>query len=340
VLAQRATVAYDAVVSTSQSPTSEPVAVAGIPLYNSRQHVEEALGSLAGQRRPLRLVVVDDCSTDGSGELAERWAAAEGVPFERRGVRLGLVGAWRRALELALISYPDARYFAWGSDHDVWHPDWLGELIAALEANPGNVLAYPLAEAISDDGSRHKRGERRFQTAGVIDPLERLRLANGEMHAGDMIYGLYRVDALLRCGPFPATLLPDRLLLARLALEGEFVQVERKLWSRRYREGVRSSLRRQRFSLFGKARPRSAYLPWWIPHAIWFFRSLQGSPTDRARLVGLYTRTAYSGVRTKRRESAARRRRRRKKNLRRWLAGHRASVRATLARFQRRKLRS
>jgi hypothetical protein len=84
------------------------------------------------------------------------------------------------------------------------------------------------------------------------------------MVAGDMIYGLARVDALERAGTLPLSLMPDRLLLAQLSLLGEFRQVPEALWQRRVLRA--SSIRRQRRSLFGRQRPGHAYLPWWIVH--------------------------------------------------------------------------
>jgi hypothetical protein len=116
------------------------------------------------------------------------------------------------------------------------------------------------------------------------------------------------VDALRRCGAYPATLLPDRLLLARLALEGEFLQVDRPLWFRRYRHGVTHSLGRQRRSLFGAHVPLRARLPWWVAHAAWFFASLDASLGQRLSTTLLYLRSATGTVRREHRRAVRRRR--------------------------------
>ena len=85
------------------------------------------------------------------------------------------------------------------------------------------------------------------------------------MMAGDMVYGLLRPDALERCGVFRPVLLPDRLLLAELAVEGEFRQVPELLWRRRM-SGV-SDAASQRRSFFPDGAPAHARLPWWLQHA-------------------------------------------------------------------------
>ena len=64
--------------------------------------------------------------------------------------------------------------------------------------------------------------------------MRRLVLAVESMSAGNMVYVLYRADALARAGVFRSVLAPDRLLLTELALQGQFVQVPDVLWYRRF----------------------------------------------------------------------------------------------------------
>ena len=78
------------------------------------------------------------------------------------------------------------------------------------------------------------------------------------------MYGLFRVDALQAAGILRNVLLPDRLLVAELSLQGEFAQVERVLWHRRgaprrSREGARQRARSEPFPGSG--------LPWPVQHA-------------------------------------------------------------------------
>jgi glycosyltransferase involved in cell wall biosynthesis len=299
-----------------------PVTAIGVPVHNGERFIREALDSLDAQRPAGAVVVaVDDSSTDGSPSLL----AARSIPRFRFDRRVGLAQAWRKAFALALEEAPQAKYFAWGSDHDLWDADWLRALVQALEARPQAVLAYPLVERIDEEGRPIKSRPASFETVGISDPLQRIRRANEAMRAGDMVYGLYRVEALRRCGPFPATLLPDRLLLARLAFEGEFVQVERRLWRRRYKAGVVTSLGRQRLSVFGGAPPVHARLPWWAVHAVLFWRTLPLPRRARVRPTLVYLTTAFVAVKRERFERTRRRsrrwRRRRREELVRMVRG-------------------
>ena len=49
-----------------------------IPVYNTRQYLEECLSSAVGQSlKDIEIIVVDDGSTDGSAEVIDRYAASD-----------------------------------------------------------------------------------------------------------------------------------------------------------------------------------------------------------------------------------------------------------------------
>lgn len=52
-----------------------------IPLHNQVASIETTLESVARQRLPLEIVVVDDASSDGGPERVEQWAATHAVPL-------------------------------------------------------------------------------------------------------------------------------------------------------------------------------------------------------------------------------------------------------------------
>jgi glycosyltransferase involved in cell wall biosynthesis len=292
--------------------------------------VEAVESVLAQTLESVAVVALDDCSTDSSFDVLRRYAGFDDrLTCERSGTRLGLVRAFRETFDLASMRFPGLVYFAWASDHDVWHPMWAEHLVAELEAHPEAVLAYPFAVPISEHGADLGRGPRLFDTAGVRDPSARLRLAARWMKAGDLIYGLYRADALRRAGPKPLVLIPDRLLLSRLALEGEFRQVPRRLWYRRYRTGVHATHARQRRSLFPGRASFTTHVPWPLVHAVLMHRSLRRSlgrsRTEATALAMAYLRAATGAALELETRNARRRRR-----LRRRLQRLKRSVRAIL----------
>jgi glycosyltransferase involved in cell wall biosynthesis len=246
-----------------------PRAVFGIPAYEHAEHLPEALESLLSQqRRDFAIVVADDSASSEPGEIVARYAQRDPrIVYRRNPQRLGMVANWRAAFELARERFPEMEFFAWGSDHDVWHPRWLGELVDALDADPRAVVAYPHSFRIDGDG-RVLRAPWSFDTHDAATPAERLTRAVEGMSAGNMVYGLYRADALARAGVFRGVLAPDRLLLTELAVHGRFVQVPDVLWYRRFAKTV--SNERQRATLFVGDPPAHTRLPWWMTHAAVF----------------------------------------------------------------------
>ncbi|HJV64965.1 MAG TPA: polyprenol monophosphomannose synthase [Geomonas sp.] len=92
-------------------------AIVVIPTYNERDNLERLAREILSQDPAIHLLVVDDNSPDGTGQLADRLAAETGrVSVLHRSGKLGLGSAYRegfaRALELGaeLIVQMDADF--------------------------------------------------------------------------------------------------------------------------------------------------------------------------------------------------------------------------------------
>ena len=254
---------------------ASPRVIIGAGLFNHAKDFPEAIESILSQTfEDFALVLVDDQSTDETPALAQRYAALDPrVTYLANPERLGLIENSRHVFQVAREKYPDAEYFAWASDHDVWHPRWLQQLVDALDTQQEVVLAYPLNRRIGASGEVLARKPWAFDTAGVTSRWARLRLGIRHMSAGNMVYGLFRIEPLERAGVYRKILVPDRLLFTELALYGQFKQVPQVLWFRRWYGRV-FSLGRQRKSFFPGGRPLYMYAPWWISHAASLFWTL------------------------------------------------------------------
>lgn len=305
---------------------TRPRVIAGLPLYRGNEHLPEALESLLLQDYPdLRIVVTDECVSSTGRDIVERYMQLDDrIEYVANEHRLGMIGNWRSAFTESRRRYPDAEFFFWASDHDVWHPRWLSSLTAALDDDPRAVAAIPSTMGIDARGLPLLRGvERDISMRADAPPSKRMRRAVYGMSAGNMIYGLFRASAVERVGVFPRVLLPDRLVLAKLALHGSFRVVPRVLWYRRYFENVQPSYARQRASFFPDKVPLYAYAPWWVQHSVAVLDGLvrrnQGAPAvGRARgaVLALSYSLASLTFHTRRRQHDAQRRLRRLKK--RW----------------------
>jgi glycosyl transferase family 2 len=254
--------------------TSRPNRVViGVPVLNGADHLEEAMDSLLMQSyEDFSLVVVDNSSTDATPDIVRRHMTRDQrVRYRRNSETVGMVENWRRTFRAAGEEFGDFEYFAFGSDHDIWHPHWLESLINELDADPAVVVAFPMMVPIRQDGTtiENWKGGRHWDTAGLTDSVERVRRVAPGMSVLNVAYGLYRARALERCGICPATLGPDRLLMTQLAVLGTFKQVPRELWMRRFWSPQRLS---QRARLFSGRPPLHTYLPTGLVHAGVLFR--------------------------------------------------------------------
>jgi glycosyltransferase involved in cell wall biosynthesis len=119
---------------------TEPTICAVIPVLNGATYVDQALGSVATQRRlPDEVVVVDDGSTDGSADMAERWTAILPIRVLRFATKTGVSAARNAAIEST-----DADLIALLDVDDVWLPDHLAVMLETYEERPGLVTADAL----------------------------------------------------------------------------------------------------------------------------------------------------------------------------------------------------
>jgi glycosyltransferase involved in cell wall biosynthesis len=265
-----------------------PRVVLGMPAYNRPDTLARTLESLLSQTfGDFAIVIVDDRPSPETAAIAETYAARDGrVSYEANTSRLGMVQNWRRVFARARERFPDSRYFAWVSDHDLWDARWLQEMVTVLDRDPHVVLAYPENMRMMPGDARQT--QKRFQTTGITERAARLHQSARYMLAGDMIYGLMRVDALERAGVFRAVVTPDRQVLLALSLFGQVSQVQETLW---YREVLRVfDLKRQREVFFPGGTPLYVYLPSHVQHCatmVWDFAIRGRGRPAFGRLAGL-----------------------------------------------------
>ena len=238
--------------------------VFGMPAYNRPDSLARTLESLLSQTYgDFAIVIVDDKPTPEVQQIVATYAALHPrIAYEANPSRLGMIGNWRKAFDRSRALYPESEFFAWVSDHDMWHPRWLEVMVDALDAHPEAVMAYSQMQRVFPNERRAVT--RRFDTVGLPGPAARVRAATWEMTAGNCIYGLFRAAALQQAGVFRPVLMPDRQVLLALCLLGEFRHVPQVLW---YREVAGNfSFSRQRRMFFADRVPLHTYLPANVQH--------------------------------------------------------------------------
>jgi alpha-1,3-rhamnosyltransferase len=188
-----------------------------VPSFNHARFVEQTLRSIFRQTlAPLRLVVIDDGSKDGSAQIIERVLkdcpfACELIARENRGLPATLNEGFART------QGDGASFFAYLGSDDVWLPEFLAARVRLLRARRGAVLAYGNAYSVdagnriidcTTDWARYRDGDVREMLLQTLAPLSPTVL--------------YRRSALARHAWNEQARLEDYELYLLLSAEGDF----------------------------------------------------------------------------------------------------------------------
>ena len=210
------------------SAAAAPRLSLGLPVYNGENFLAESLDALLAQTyTDFELIVSDNGSTDGTQEIAERYAGQDSrVRYVRHPVNKGSTFNHNVTIELAR-----GELFKWVSHDDLYHPELLQRCVEAIDARPEIALAHAWTAFIDDTGQVTHKIDYPL-TTDVADPVERFRSIL-YTHGGDDIYGVIPMSVLRRVKPFGSYHWADRTYVAELALQGPFHNVPEFLYFRR-----------------------------------------------------------------------------------------------------------
>jgi glycosyltransferase involved in cell wall biosynthesis len=155
-----------------------PEVTVAVPNYNYAQHLNSRLGSIFKQTLPIReILVLDDCSTDDSLEVA----AASAADWDRE-IRIipnrrnsgSVFAQWRKAAELA---QGELLWIAEADDEA--EPDFLARLCAPMKLDPGICLTFSDSRLIDTNGGIIGRSYKQYYSS-----VEPAALSQSEVFEG------------------------------------------------------------------------------------------------------------------------------------------------------------
>jgi glycosyltransferase involved in cell wall biosynthesis len=225
-----------------------PAVSVALGTYNGEDFVAEQVRSILEQSRPAaELVVSDDGSTDRTLEIIDatiaeyRAAHPERMPVVRvlTHAKLGIAGNFEaafRACSHELIAPAD--------QDDVWEPERLERMVAAMQAAPGALLLHADARLIDGRGRYH--GVDLFTALGVSE-RELSELASGRSFDTFMRRNLatgmtmmFRAPLRDAAFPIPEGWIHDEWLAIVAAATGGTVLLHERL--SRYRQHGRQAI--------------------------------------------------------------------------------------------------
>lgn len=191
-----------------------------IPLYNKASHIVRTLDSVLAQTvAPAEIIVVDDGSTDGGGEIVTSTYGSK-VTLIRQ-TNQGVSAARNRGVEA--VSTP---YVAFLDADDEWRDNHLQTLKGLIEACPTAVL-YSSAHLISREGRIYR--PRSVFTEGWRGYVEDFFSAYAkDLSLVNSSTACVQVAAFKYIGGFPVGMIRGEDIVAwvKLALHGRVAHVE------------------------------------------------------------------------------------------------------------------
>ena len=126
------------------------ICTVAIPVYNRKNKSLNyvALESALAQRlRDMEIVVVDDCSTDGTWEVLQTYHDSR-LRLVRNERNLGLFGNFNRSLQLA-----QGKYICFLCSDDKLHPNCLTPEIEMMEQHENVVLLSTYGRRVDEHGN-------------------------------------------------------------------------------------------------------------------------------------------------------------------------------------------
>jgi glycosyltransferase involved in cell wall biosynthesis len=227
----------------------------GLPVYNGENYLEEAIECLLGQTyADFELIISDNASSDGTGEICRRYADRDPrVRYVRQETNRGAGWNFSETFRLAR-----GEYFKWAAHDDLCAPTFLAACVARLDADPGLVLCSARSAVIDDEGRLIEADMPDdphlpdFQGVSAATEVQRLRrLASprpSERYLGVLVYSLrcYEIFGVVRSAAMRRTGLhrpyngAEKVLLAELSLQGRFAEIDEVLFYSRW-HGARFS---------------------------------------------------------------------------------------------------
>lgn len=154
-----------------------------VPSYNHAPYIKECLQSALAQDYPdLEVIVIDDCSTDRSVEVAQSIADPR-IQVRKNSKNLGAYATQNRAMEMAT-----GDYIAILNSDDLWRPGKLKKQIDLFEKHPDASLCYTLGAQIDEKGRDLKVDQHLHWPKATEQDLFPLMLSSNRLLASSVIF--------------------------------------------------------------------------------------------------------------------------------------------------------
>ena len=210
-----------AVKSPAVSLLDLPVVSICIPTYNRREYLKETIDSILAQTyRDYEIVIVDDGSTDGTGEMID----ALDVPVTYHWQENSGDAATRNKL----VELAKGKYVSFIDSDDLLVPDAIERMVDAMEAEAEDVIVYGSYYRIDEYGNVYGKCKRKLYSGKITKQLFQTILVHscGSMFPKKVLQAFPAFDTSLK-------VCSDYDLWLRLSVKYSFVALVEPTFKRR-----------------------------------------------------------------------------------------------------------
>jgi glycosyltransferase involved in cell wall biosynthesis len=228
----------------------------GIPVYNGEAYLAETFESLLSQSfTDVEIVVCDNASVDRTPDICRSYQRMDSrISYFRSDRNIGAAANFNRVFQLS-----SAPLFHPGADDDLYATAFFEHCVDALDQDPEVVLSYAQTTLIGEQGEAllfdqdrgcyvGSHGDTEGASGDVMRlqprrigearrPERRFREVLWVMGWSLPLSGVVRREALLRTSLYGSYSGADKVLLAELALQGRFHEVQEPLFKKRMHRG-------------------------------------------------------------------------------------------------------
>lgn len=194
-----------------------------VPVYNAKLYIEECLDSIRGQTfRDFEVIVIDDGSMDGSGEICDQYARMDTRFHVFHQKNKGITRTREIALEKA-----QGKYIFWCDSDDYVSPQWLQMVLAEFNQSGADIVCFG-AQNFSKEG---------VQQEELYPHVDASHLRENAFTGRNDTGSLWKFSAnkkLWNCETFADGIAEDGYMTARLFLKANsFSVIQKVLYFRR-----------------------------------------------------------------------------------------------------------
>jgi glycosyltransferase involved in cell wall biosynthesis len=258
-------------------PIHTPKVSIGLPVYNGDNYLRFAIDSILDQDySDFELIISDNSSTDATEGICREYAAKDHrIQYYRNERNIGASGNFNRVFELAR-----GEFFKWIPHDDECHPSLLRRCIETFEdASAHTVLVCSRCQFIDEAGRMLYVS--RLKMSSSPRPYNRLASLIFNRDYPYPLFGLIRSEALHQTR-LMGLVHADHILLAELALQGNFVEIPEDLQKWRIHSKNALKINRTSRELLGWHDPSKVnsriILPHWLAWDLEYFKAVRHIP--------------------------------------------------------------